>query len=473
VTSRSRSGATRRTPAAVALTGALTAVLTAALTVPLVAPAVADPGDDDVAAAQAAVDSGAAAVARIELELSVQQGTLDQAWTAVAVAGEAYTQASADAQAAADESRVASDRAAAADRDAQAARDELSRIALEAYRSGGSLDAIGALVDADGLDDLLARHDAVDRLGKRAQTAVQRLEAAQLVADTLQGRATAAEKTARDAQATAEASLGTAQAAQESAEQTVTQVQAERDRLVTRLAQARHVAVEVERQRQAQLDAERQARAEAAARAQRTGTGSAAPSNPAPVNPAPSNPAPVNPAPTNPAPADPTPSNPTPPAATPPPNPAPPAPSNPAPAPSPPAPSTPGLGTGTSRGSAASGQAAVEWARAQVGKAYVYGAAGPDTFDCSGLTMRSWQAAGVSLHRTSRDQYRQALKISYDDLRPGDLVFYGDDPNDWSSVYHVAMYVGGGQVVEAPRPGLTVRVTSMRWSSTMAFAGRP
>lgn len=462
MTSRSRSGARRRTPAAVALTGALTAVLTAVLTVPLVAPAVADPGDDDVAAAQAAVDSGAAAVARIELELSVQQGTLDQAWTAVAVAGEAYTQASADAQAATDESRVASDRAAAADREAQAARDELSRIALEAYRSGGSLDAIGALIDADGLDDLLARHDAVDRLGKRAQTAVQRLEAAQLVADTLQGRATAAEKTARDAQATAEASLGTAQAAQESAEQTVTQVQAERDRLVTRLAQARHVAVEVERQRQAQLDAERQARAEAAARAQRTGTGSAAPSNPAPVNPAPTNPAPANPAPANPPPADPTPSNPTPPA-----------PSNPSPAPSTPAPSTPGLGTGTSRGSAASGQAAVEWARAQVGKAYVYGAAGPDTFDCSGLTMRSWQAAGVSLHRTSRDQYRQALKISYDDLRPGDLVFYGDDPNDWSSVYHVAMYVGGGQVVEAPRPGLTVRVTSMRWSSTMAFAGRP
>jgi peptidoglycan DL-endopeptidase CwlO len=103
----------------------------------------------------------------------------------------------------------------------------------------------------------------------------------------------------------------------------------------------------------------------------------------------------------------------------------------------------------------------------------VYGASGPDSYDCSGLTMRAWQAAGVPLYRTSRDQYRQVRKISYDDLRPGDLVFWGTNPSNPGSVYHVAMYIGGGQIVEAPRPGLTVRVTAMRWSSTMPYAGRP
>lgn len=451
----------RRTPAV-----ALVALLTGALTFPLVMPAFADPGDDDVAAAQAAVASDAQAVARIELELADQQAVLDQAWTAVSVAGEAYTQASVDAQAAADESALAAQRADRADRDAQAAREDLGRIALEAYRSGGSMDTLGALVQADGLEDLLARQDAVDRLGKRAQTAVQRLEAAQLVAQTLQDRARAAEKAATEAQDRASESLAAAQSAQDAAQQTVTQVQAERDRLVDQLAQARHVAVEVERERQAQLDAERQARAEAAARAQRTGTATPA-ANPAPTNPTPTTPAPTTPAPTTPAPTTPAPSTPAPS------SPAPSDPPAPSPTPTTPAPTTPGLGTGTSRGSAAAGQAAVDWARAQVGKAYVYGASGPETFDCSGLTMRAWQAAGVSLNRTSRDQYRQVLKISYSDLRPGDLVFYGDDPNDWTSVYHVAMYVGGGQVVEAPRPGLTVRVTSMRWSDSMAFAGRP
>jgi peptidoglycan DL-endopeptidase CwlO len=108
----------------------------------------------------------------------------------------------------------------------------------------------------------------------------------------------------------------------------------------------------------------------------------------------------------------------------------------------------------------------------QVGKDYVWGGAGPDGFDCSGLTMRAWQAAGLSLHRTSRDQYRQVRKITYDSLRPGDLIFYGQG-NDPSTITHVAMFVGGGQMVEASRPGIPVRVTSVRWSGTMPFAGRP
>ncbi len=58
-------------------------------------------------------------------------------------------------------------------------------------------------------------------------------------------------------------------------------------------------------------------------------------------------------------------------------------------------------------------------------------------------------------------------------MRPGDLVFWGDNPNDPGSVYHVAMYIGNGQIVEASRPGVPLRVTAMRWTSTMPYAGRP
>jgi len=103
----------------------------------------------------------------------------------------------------------------------------------------------------------------------------------------------------------------------------------------------------------------------------------------------------------------------------------------------------------------------------------VWGGTGPNGYDCSGLTQGAWRSAGVSLNRTSRDQYRQVKKISYNELRPGDLVFWGTNPNDAASVYHVAMYIGGGQIIEAPKPGTPVRITSMRYSGTMRYAGRP
>ncbi|KGM08678.1 C40 family peptidase, partial [Cellulomonas carbonis] len=144
----------------------------------------------------------------------------------------------------------------------------------------------------------------------------------------------------------------------------------------------------------------------------------------------------------------------------------------PEPRPEPPASDPYGLGTGSQRGSAGQGQAAVEWAMGKVGTPYLWGGTGPDGYDCSGLTSQAWKAAGLSINRTSRDQYKQVRKIAYDQLRAGDLIFYGRG-NDPTSITHVAMYVGGGQMVEASRPGVPVRVTSVRWSGTMPFAGRP
>jgi cell wall-associated NlpC family hydrolase len=105
----------------------------------------------------------------------------------------------------------------------------------------------------------------------------------------------------------------------------------------------------------------------------------------------------------------------------------------------------------------ASGRAevAVQTALAQVGDPYVYGAAGPDSFDCSGLTMYSWAAAGVSLSHSSSVQATQGVPVSISDLMPGDLIFY------YSPISHVGMYIGNGQIVHAPHPGLSVEVVSM------------
>ncbi len=116
----------------------------------------------------------------------------------------------------------------------------------------------------------------------------------------------------------------------------------------------------------------------------------------------------------------------------------------------------------------ASGRAAeaVKTAYAQLGDPYAWGGAGPDAFDCSGLTMYSWGAAGVSLPHSSAAQYSAVRHVSLSELQPGDLVFY------YSPISHVAIYIGGGQVIDAPYPGLSVHITGLH-SMPITGAGRP
>ena len=87
--------------------------------------------------------------------------------------------------------------------------------------------------------------------------------------------------------------------------------------------------------------------------------------------------------------------------------------------------------------------------------------------------MGDYQSVGVNLNRTSRDQYKQVLKVSYDDMRPGDLIFWSTDPNNPDAVYHVAIWAGNGQIMEAPQPLAPLRMIKMRWANTMPYAGRP
>ncbi|WP_405843749.1 NlpC/P60 family protein [Streptomyces sp. NBC_01518] len=93
------------------------------------------------------------------------------------------------------------------------------------------------------------------------------------------------------------------------------------------------------------------------------------------------------------------------------------------------------------------GQKAIAFATKQIGKPYVWGAEGPDSYDCSGLTSQAWLAAGVTIPRTSEMQWAQLKHVPVEDMRPGDLIIYFSDAS------HVAIYVGGGNIISAPRPG--------------------
>lgn len=101
----------------------------------------------------------------------------------------------------------------------------------------------------------------------------------------------------------------------------------------------------------------------------------------------------------------------------------------------------------------AAGERAVRYAVEQLGKPYEWGAEGPETYDCSGLTSEAWRAAGAEVPRTSQEQWARLERIDLVDLRPGDLVVYFHDAT------HVALYLGDGMVVQAPRPGARIKVS--------------
>jgi peptidoglycan DL-endopeptidase CwlO len=128
-------------------------------------------------------------------------------------------------------------------------------------------------------------------------------------------------------------------------------------------------------------------------------------------------------------------------------------PSSPSPQPSPPP---------VSGGGSGAGAVAVRYAMAQVGKPYCYGGAGPSCYDCSGLTMRAWAQAGVSLPHSSSAQYGVGRHVSASELQPGDLIFY------YSPISHVSIYIGNGQRVSATHTGDYVRVQSLG-SSIVGF----
>ena len=100
-------------------------------------------------------------------------------------------------------------------------------------------------------------------------------------------------------------------------------------------------------------------------------------------------------------------------------------------------------------------QKALSFARTQIGKPYVWGATGPDSYDCSGLTQAAWKAAGVDIPRVTYDQVNAGTTVPVSSAQPGDLVFFYDD------ITHVGLYIGNGMMIHAPKPGAYVREESI------------
>jgi hypothetical protein len=108
--------------------------------------------------------------------------------------------------------------------------------------------------------------------------------------------------------------------------------------------------------------------------------------------------------------------------------------------------------------------AAIQFALGEQGKPYVWGGTGPSSYDCSGLMLRAYEAAGITLPRVASDQYKAGAMMPVRDAQPGDLIFLGTDPSDPRTIHHVAMYLGNGKIVEAQQTGVPVHTRAFSFN---------
>jgi cell wall-associated NlpC family hydrolase len=116
---------------------------------------------------------------------------------------------------------------------------------------------------------------------------------------------------------------------------------------------------------------------------------------------------------------------------------------------------------------------ALQYALAQLGKPYKWGGTGPDSFDCSGLAMRAYESAGIDLPHFAAFQYQASHPLTYNQLQPGDLLFWATDAGDSNTIYHEAIYLGSGKMVQAPKTGWNVMISDMWMWGPIQFYARP
>lgn len=444
---------------AVALVTALTVALSAALvagSASITSPALAAPAPpswDDVQAAKGDAAATQRAVDRIVAVVEQLNGELEQQRIAALIAGEQLQQATLAADQAAQTLAATERRADAARERADASARQAAHLAAQLARAGGGDVTVALVLSGDDADALLYRLGTMSALASRTDAVLTAAVVDRNQADALTAAAeTAAVAHASAVEAAESAAVEAARLATET-EQRVAVQQVRLGELATLLAELTGRSAALEREYLESIVP--------------PGAGIPSPQPSAP-GPQPSQPAPSPSAP-GPQPSQPAPS-PSAPA---------PSPSTPGPSPSPsqpPAPTPPPV-TGP-QPNAAAVATAIAFARAQLGEPYVFGGAGPDGWDCSGLTMMAYAAAGIAIGgHGATAQYNRAstrgLLVPWAQVQPGDLIFYSTGGSTSASKYHVTIYIGNGQMIEAPYPGVPVRITTARSFDRVPFVARP
>ena len=439
----------------------------------------ATPSEEEIAAAKAAEEAASMSVAEIEVKLAEVNAAAATATQNAQIAGEDLNEAQIELDAATATATQASADADAAEKAFNDGKMQVASVAQATYRNGGgSLDVIAPYLNSDGLRAVETKQTGISSFSTSAEVKMQNVAALEQVAKVTRDAANTARDNQQKATDEVQARTDAANKAATDAQSQANIVAAQRDAYVKELADKQGTTVDLINQREASLAAERNAAeraaaerasaATAAADAQSRGDSAtpapaadAAPEAPAssPANDAPA--APAAPAEEAPAPA--------------------PAEEAPAPAPAPaptyeepayeePAYEEPAYEEPSySYGGAST---AIATAMTYLGVPYVWGGESYGGVDCSGLTMLAWESAGVDLPHLSRAQYGYGTHVSLGDMEAGDLIFWSSDGTQ-SGIYHVAMYLGDGQMIEAPTFGVPVRVTGVySWGSIMPYAVR-
>ncbi len=433
---------------------AVAAATTLAVTLPLGGVAHADPTPPSVPT-QAQVDHAKAEVTtkrqrvqQIEGELAAANARLEQATLDASVAAEAYNGAVWKLSEARKAYRLAKAREQQARRNVAVQRAGIVTLVTESYQNGTELNSATAMMSDEGPEGLMNRYAVVESAGDSMEARYDAYRRASALAKRYTAKASAAQKRQQSLAAQARKLRDQADAAANNAAVAAGQIAVQKQALVQALARAQHISVRLAGKRQQALERIAQQKAAAAAKARQEAQAAAqaaaqkaaqeakkqagqAKKDHQDAKKSSKNDGVDT---TGGAGYD-----------------APPVSS------SPPAP-----GSGSQR--------AVAYAKAQLGKPYQWAAAGPKSFDCSGLTMMAWRAGGKSLPHWSVAQFQQSTRISVGQLRPGDLVFWGSSPG---SIHHVAMYIGNGQIIHAPRTGQPVQINSMYYWVPPDYFARP
>ena len=445
----------------------------------------ATPTEEEIAAAKAAEEAASMSVAEIEVKLAEVNAAAATATQNAQIAGEDLNEAQIELDAATATATQASADADAAEKAFNDGKMQVASVAQATYRNGGgSLDVIAPYLDSDGLRAVETKQTGISSFSTSAEVKMQNVAALEQVAKVTRDAANTARDNQQKATDEVQARTDAANKAATDAQSQANIVAAQRDAYVKELADKQGTTVDLINQREATLAAERNAAeraaaeqasaATAAADAQSRGD-SATPAPAADASPeapasSPANDAPAAPA----APAEEAPA--------------------PAPAPAPtyeepayeepayeepayeepayeepvyeePAYEEPSYSYGGA-------STAIATAMTYLGVPYVWGGESYGGVDCSGLTMLAWESAGVDLPHLSRAQYGYGTHVSLGDMEAGDLIFWSSDGTQ-SGIYHVAMYLGDGQMIEAPTFGVPVRVTGVySWGSIMPYAVR-